>query len=269
LDLAIACETVARAYEQHDQLATAVEQQEQALKLITTLAQKDAANARVQKRLAHIQVRYAELTGRAKRFDEARRAYDESIATYAKVLEFTPDDIGARRMRVYAIASLGNMLGEQKQYREAAAYHRKAIEALEPMLAATPNDVAIAGGMAYSCAYAGQYLLKTGDAIGAVPLLRRGVELNEQVVAADPANAMLGGNLADTRIMLGDALRALGSLDQARDEYLKAKAILLPLFNQNRLSNGRKLIDRVEARLAHLDDPTAATGPATQPDSED
>jgi serine/threonine protein kinase len=257
---------LARVYEQQERRTDAIAQQEQAIKIAAELLGKDPANLRVQAMAAHTQVRYAELLGRADRFDEARRAYDQAISVYGKVLDQRPKDITARRMRLYAIASLGDMLGRKKQFREAAAYHRKAIEALEPMLAATPNDVAIAGGMAYSCAYAGQFLLQAGDADGAVPLLRRAVELNEKVVAADPANAMLAGNLADTRITLGDALRALGARDPAREQYLKAKAILLPLVNQNRLSNGRKLIDRVERKLAHLNDPTA---PTTEPDSQD
>ena len=90
-----------------------------------------------------------------------------------------------------------------------------------------------------------------------------------QQLYADPANAMLANNLANTRVTLGDALLALGSRDDAREQYLKAQGILLPLFNQNRLSSGRTLIDRIEARLARLDDPNATTAPTTGPDSED
>jgi len=168
----------------------------------------------------------------------------------------------------YSLASLGDLLATQKKYPESIARYRETLALIETKLKAEPKNVTLIAGLAYALGRMGDILIHSGDAPGALTYLRRAVELNENLVADDPTNANVAWNLVTVRTTLADALAAVGSIAEARDQYARARESAVALTQKNMQGVPQKdAVEKLDAKLAALTGTTtmpATTAPQTR-----
>lgn len=263
--LATSLQSWARLLELRGQKDEAMTVQTRCLELARRLHEQDATDARVQMILGSAQLRFAELKSHADRFDEARPMYDAAIATYRDLLKRTPSHSDAQRMLLYTLSALGDLLAMDDKRPEALACHREAIALLEPMVEAQPNDVSLVGGLAFTCSRLGMVLIDSGDPRGALVPIRRSVELNERLLAADPANAMIAWNQVEARVLMGDAYAGMSSVAEARTEFATARELALALRRKNLQGGSTTIFERLDQRMAALEEPATTRSAATQP----
>jgi hypothetical protein len=99
--------------------------------------------------------------------------------------------------------------------------------------------------------------------------LSRAVELNDRLSVADPASAEMGWLLVQARTALGDALASIGSIDDAKVQYVAARDKASELRNKRMRGEEEVSPEQLDKKLSALSTPApttqSATSPATSP----
>ena len=190
------------------QYAEAIPLRERIEQLSDRLARLQPDSMEAMRTLALAKKKLGALYGVSKRYDDARRKYEEAATLDERRLARNPNDARAKLDASYDYSDLGWVAGRTGRYQDALAAYERVLALRQEVAQADPKDRRAADALASAVTKLGMARLTAGDLPGAERDLRRAVGLYENIVQHNDTGWAVVRELAIAHDDLADVLEA-------------------------------------------------------------
>jgi non-specific serine/threonine protein kinase/serine/threonine-protein kinase len=211
--------------------ASALASYRKALRIAEPLAAAHPEDAQIQRSLAVIYEKLADIQAFRGNIGEAVETSARSLGIFRALAGRPPADTRARRSVAISHVKAGDLAGHPSfpnagRKEEALAHYLRSVSILEELERKDPADLATRRYLGVVCERIGTMRLSLGDPREALAVYRRSLDIRESLAGAEGAGAEARRDVAIAYEKIGDAARALGERRGALENYRRSLAIM-------------------------------------------